>query len=175
VNKDAVTQRLIKFEGSLPYMYRCTGGEVTVGVGHAIQTSADAEKLAWTGPATVAADYASLAAAPVGHVANFYENLSTCRMSDAEITRLCGLDIDSFETQLGKALPNWDTYPEAAQEALFDMGFNLGVAGLMKFRNMLAAVDQSDWATASKESHRKGIQESRNQEIATLFLAAEGK
>jgi GH24 family phage-related lysozyme (muramidase) len=172
MNKNAVTERLIQFEGSIPYMYRCTGGEATVGVGHAIQTADDAAKLTWTKPATVAADYARVAAAPVGNVASYYVSLSTCRMSDAEITRLCGLDIDSFEVQLKQALPQWDTYPEPAQEALFDMGFNLGVAGLMKFTNMLAAVDRGDWPAAANESHRKGIPENRNQEIADLFLMA---
>ena len=172
MNRESVTGRLLKFEGSIPWMYRCTGGEVTIGVGHAIQTADDAAKLAWAGPETVAQDYARVAAAPVGNVASFYVSLSTCRMDAAEIDRLCGMDIDGFEAQLRKQLPNWDKYPEAAQEALFDMGFNLGVAGLMKFPAMLAAVDRGDWAAAAKESHRKGIQESRNEEIADLFLKA---
>lgn len=172
MNRDAVTQRLREFEGSIPYMYRCTGGEVTIGIGHAIHTVEDAGKLTWTGPETAAADYANVAAAPMGNVASFYQNLSICRMGDAEIARLCGLDIDRFEAELKNALPKWDTYPEPAQEALFDMGFNLGIAGLLKFKNMLAAIDQGDWPTASAESHRKGIQESRNQEIAELFLKA---
>jgi GH24 family phage-related lysozyme (muramidase) len=172
MNRDAVTQRLKEFEGSTPHMYRCTGGEVTIGIGHAIQTVEDAAKLTWTAPDTVAADYAKVAAAPIGNAAGFYQNLSTCRMGDAGITRLCGLDIDRFEAELKTALPKWDTYPEPAQEALFDMGFNLGVAGLLKFKNMLAAVDRGDWPAASRESHRTGIQESRNQAIAGLFLKA---
>jgi GH24 family phage-related lysozyme (muramidase) len=172
MNRDRVTERLIRFEGSIPYMYRCTGGEVTIGVGHAIQTAEDVGKLAWGASETAAADYAKVTAAPAGNVASFYQNLSTCRMGDVEIRRLCGSDIDRFEAELKSALPKWDTYPEPAQEALFDMGFNLGVAGLLKFKNMLAAVDRGDWPAASRESHRTGIQESRNQAIAELFLKA---
>lgn len=34
---------------------------------------------------------------------------------------------------------------------LIDMAFNLGVAGLMKFKKMLAAVDRQDWETAANE------------------------
>jgi len=172
MDRGAVIDRLIRFEGSIPYMYRCTGGEVTVGIGHAIQTVTDAINLTWAGSATVAADYERVAAAPVGNVASSYRDLSTCRMNDQEIARICDLDINSFESQLKAALPNWGKYPEPAQEALFDMGFNLGVAGLMKFPAMVAAVDRGDWKTASDESHRKGIQETRNDEIAGLFLVA---
>src|ERR1035437_9519766 len=40
-----VIPRLESFEGRVPYMYRCTGGKVTIGIGHAIETPADALNL----------------------------------------------------------------------------------------------------------------------------------
>jgi hypothetical protein len=47
MNRDRVLARLERFEGSVPHMYLCTGGEVTAGVGHAMGTSAQALKLDW--------------------------------------------------------------------------------------------------------------------------------
>jgi hypothetical protein len=54
-------------------MYRCSGGEVTVGVGHAIFDAALAIQLPWTGkpaPALLAADFERIAAADKGLVGN---------------------------------------------------------------------------------------------------------
>ena len=42
MDSSLVIPRVEKFEGRVPLMYRCTGGEVTIGIGHAIQSPADA-------------------------------------------------------------------------------------------------------------------------------------
>ncbi|MCX6626753.1 MAG: hypothetical protein NTW28_03870 [Candidatus Solibacter sp.] len=52
-----VIPRVEKSEGRAHHMYRCTGVEVTIGIGHAIQTPADALNFTWTvndRPATAA-------------------------------------------------------------------------------------------------------------------------
>ena len=74
--------------------------------------------------------------------------------------------------KVAAALPKWNTYAEPAQEALFDMAFNLGLGGLKKFPHMLRAVDAGDWATAAAQCHREGISEERNRATAALFLQA---
>jgi GH24 family phage-related lysozyme (muramidase) len=81
-------------------------------------------------------------------------------------------DVTTFEAQLLKVLPNWHSYPGPAQEALFDMAFNLGLGGLLKFPTLLKAVNEGDWATAAAQCHRRGIQNARNQATAALFLQA---
>jgi GH24 family phage-related lysozyme (muramidase) len=180
MDSSLVIPRVEKFEGRVPHMYRCTGGEVTIGIGHAIQTPADALTLAWSidgRPATAAeiqAGYASVAAAQIGLVAKAYAPLSQCRIADSDIDALIAADVTRFETSLAAALPNWNTYPAPAQEALFDMAFNLGLGGLQKFPSLLAAVDAGQWDVAAAQCHRKGIGESRNQETAALFLQAAG-
>jgi GH24 family phage-related lysozyme (muramidase) len=95
-------------------------------------------------------------------------------MADSDIDALIAADVTRFETSLAAALPNWNTYPAPAQEALFDMAFNLGLGGLQKFPSLLAAVDAGQWDVAAAQCHRKGIGESRNQETAALFLQAAG-
>src|SRR5205807_1406002 len=100
--------------------------------------------------------------------------LTTCRMNNAAIDALTAADIDLFTAQLKAVLPNWETYPEPAQAALFDMAYNLGIGGLKKFPHMLAAVDAADWDTAAKECHRNGIGDARNAETAALFRQLAG-
>ena len=80
-----------------------------------------------------------------------------------------------IEAELRKVIPSWDQLPSPAQVALFDMGFNLGIGGLQKFRNLLAAVDARDWERAAAECHRKGIGDDRNAETERLFREAGSK
>ena len=151
-----VIPRLESFEGRISHMYKCTGGEVTIGIGHAIATVSDAPALSWTidgRPATdaeIQADYARVQAAEKGLVAKAYAPLTQCRMADADIDALAAADVARFEASLAAELPNWNTYPPTAQAALFDMGFNLGIGGLKKFTHLLAAVDAGQWDVAAQ-------------------------
>ncbi len=175
MDRAIVAERLKKFEGSTSYMYRCTGGEVTVGVGHAILNAALAQQLAWMGPppsALIAADYARVAAAEKGSVAAHYEPITQCRLSGDAIDTLLIADIAAFEANLTAGLNAWTGYPEPAQQALFDMAYNLGVGGLLKFRKLLAACAAGQWAVAATECRRAGIGDERNRETAALFEQA---
>jgi GH24 family phage-related lysozyme (muramidase) len=175
-----VIPRIETFEGRMPFMYLCTGGEVTIGIGHAILRAADAAALSWSigGSAAtadeIAADWERVAAAEKGRIALAYQGLTTCRMSNNDIEALIASDVELFTAQLARTLPNWSTYPEPAQEALFDMGFNLGIGGLKRFPHMLAAVDAGQWEIAAAQCHRQGISDARNQQTADLFRQAAG-
>src|SRR5215469_12671735 len=84
----SAAQRLKKFEGSTDYMYRCTGGEVTVGVGHAIPDAAHASLLAWIDapvPDPVETEFARVAAAEIGLPAVRYQGLSQRRMNQQAV------------------------------------------------------------------------------------------
>ena len=156
----------------MPYLYRCSGGAVTVGVGHAVASADECCQLAWTAPAAPAeirAAFAKVAAAPEGQTAAAYARLTSIRMAASAIDDLLANDVVLFEAALGKALPRWNTYPEPAQQALFDMAYNLGIAGLRKFRKLLAGVDAGRWEDAAAQCHRAGIAEARNAETAALF------
>ena len=173
MNIPFVLARLEKFEGRVPHMYRCTGGEVTIGIGHAIQTADDAVLLTWSvDGGDAAADHARVAAAQMGLVASSYAALSRCRMSDAAIDALAAADVTKFAAGVARVLPNFNRYPECVQAALFDMAFNLGLSGIQKFHHLIAACDAADWETAARQCHRQGIGEGRNQETAALFRQA---
>ena len=83
----------------------------------------------------------------VGH------NLDAHGISDEVCDLLLTDDIARVEAGLRVRLP-WatpDRLGEARYGVLANMGFNLGVAGLMRFRLMLAAVEAGDWTEAAKE------------------------
>ena len=135
MDSSLILARLEKFEGRIPHMYRCTGGEVTIGIGHAIPTADDSVKLPWTiagraaTPSEIRAGYVSVAAAPLGLVAARYAPLCQCRMSDDTINALAAADVLRFSGLIAAAVPKWLTYPDCVRAALFDMAFNLGVGG----------------------------------------------
>jgi GH24 family phage-related lysozyme (muramidase) len=159
-------------------MYKCTGGDVTIGIGHALQTAADAARLPWQLNNTAAdaeqvqSDFAAVAAAPKGQVAAAYARLTRCRMRADDLERLVAADVQSFQAQLAGALPNWSSYPDPARQALFDMAFNLGIGGLKKFPALLHAANSGDWAAAAARCHRMGIGQARNRATVALFLEA---
>lgn len=175
MDRTSAAARLKKFEGSTSYMYRCTGGEVTIGVGHAILDAARAQALLWDGaPASdaIAAEFSRIAAAEKGLPAARYENLTQVRLSADNIEKLLQADIDAFAASLAAQLPAWTGYPEPAQQALFDMAYNLGIGGLLKFRKLLAACAAGDWAAAATQCRRNGIGDGRNSETIALFRQA---
>jgi GH24 family phage-related lysozyme (muramidase) len=160
-------------------MYRCTGGEVTVGVGHALLTPADAPQLSWNiagQPATasqILADYTAIQNAQMGLAASKYAPMTTCRIDEGQIAQLLNADVLKFESQLRQHISDWDGLPGPVQEALFDMAFNLGIGGLLtKFPKLLQAVKNRKWQDACAECHRSGIQDARNEAIKQLFLEA---
>jgi len=58
-----------------------------------------------------------------------------------------------------------------AAEALLDLAYNLGPAGLMRREKLIDAVRKGDWETAAALAYRPQVGEERNQEIAGLFQA----
>jgi GH24 family phage-related lysozyme (muramidase) len=173
MDRIAAAGRLKTFEGLTDYLYRCTGGVVTVGVGHAIPDAASALLLPWDAPAAqVETDFARVAAAAQGLPAARYQGLTRCRLSARSIDALLLADMEQFSAALTARFPAWNGYPEPAQQALFDMAYNLGVGGLLKFQRLLAACASGDWETAATQCHRGGIGDARNQETCALFRQA---
>ena len=176
-------QMLIGGEGTLPHMYLDTVGLVTVGVGHMIPNAESAQTLSFVvradgSPATsdqIAADYASVSRQQKGLLAARYRQFTTLDMTDAAIQDLLSADIASVEAGVRSRFAGYDGYPEPAQDALLDMAFNLGVAGLAShFPRLKAAAEAGDWTTCAAQCHRNGISEERNDKTKALFESAAG-
>jgi lysozyme len=77
-------------------------------------------------------------------------NLDDRGLTRAEALTLLDNDITDFWARLLAALPWLADAPEPVQEALLNMAFNLGVEGLLGFRQMLALTQAGDCAGAAR-------------------------
>jgi GH24 family phage-related lysozyme (muramidase) len=180
--------QLTVFEGSVPFMYVDTAANVTVGVGNLLADVASAQALAFVvrpndgsdpaqaPPATpeqIANDFNSVLAQPKGENYPYYEPYTTLILPEPAIQALLLARVQGFTRELVGAFPDFDSYPDQACAALFDMAFNLGLEGLLtKFPHFTQAVRNQDWATAAAQCTRGGIQPSRNAWTAAQFQQA---
>lgn len=76
-------------------------------------------------------------------------NLTDVGISKEESRILLANDIKKVVAGLDAALPWWDSLSEARQRVLADMAFNLGLKGLLGFKNTLALVQRGDYDEAA--------------------------
>ena len=79
-------------------------------------------------------------------------NLDDVGLTRDEAQYLARRDVDRVCRELDDRLTWWRSLDEVRQRALADMGFNLGVPGLLGFRRMLAALEAGDYKTAAAEA-----------------------
>ena len=77
-------------------------------------------------------------------------NLEDVGISHDEADFMLDNDIDQVERQL-ETVDEYNELDPVRQTVIANMAFNLGLRGLMQFRNMWAAVGRRDWESASKE------------------------
>jgi lysozyme len=78
-------------------------------------------------------------------------NLEDRGISEDEAAMLLDNDIMSVWKELSRVLPGFTSLDDTRQHVLMDMCFNLGTAGLLKFKAMLAAVEARDFDRAAAE------------------------
>lgn len=81
-------------------------------------------------------------------------NLDDRGLTEAEALHLLDNDITACWAELQAALPWVASAPEAVQEVLANMCFNLGLAGLLAFRQTLAHLQAGLYAAAAGEMLR---------------------
>ncbi|OUJ14908.1 peptidoglycan-binding protein [Acetobacter sp. DsW_063] len=183
-------------EGRVAHFYLDSRSLVTVAVGYYCPTAEDATTLSYLNkttraPATAAEkkkewetiQALSPAHTPNSHNAKFYESSTTLVMPDAEITRLFDVKLQEFYADLVDVFSGFDSYPEKAKIALFDMIYNLGegrnadparhrkATGLRQFHTLIAACQNHDWVKAAGACRRHGPSDQRNNDTKALFLA----
>lgn len=75
-------------------------------------------------------------------------NLDDRGITAAESAYLLNNDIDRIWVEVESRMPWIRQLNEARQRVLLDMAFNLGIDGLMKFRNTLATIRAGDYQKA---------------------------
>lgn len=76
-------------------------------------------------------------------------NLDAKGISSEEALYLLENDIREVEEELDKALPWWRKLSEVRQRVLLNMGFNLGVKGLLGFHHTLTLAEEGRYDEAA--------------------------
>lgn len=103
-------------------------------------------------------------------------NLTDRGISLNEALFLLDQDALYFSSKLAQILSFWDELNEARQIVLVNMCFNLGVQGLLGFKDMLEALSKKDHQTAAKEiiNSKAAIQcPNRYHSLANIMLTGE--
>lgn len=160
------------FEGVVPHLYLDSRGLVTCGVGFLIGSSLELTTLPWQPNGQIAlVDYHTVRRCDPGRGASWYGQFCKAYLTEPAMRGLFDHKIQTIEQAL-TARWQLQTCPDAVRIALIDMAYNLGVGGLNRFEKLRAAVLAKDWVTAANESHRTGIQDSRNAATKALFESA---
>jgi lysozyme len=72
-------------------------------------------------------------------------------ISHAAVEQIFQDDLTAAEYALRERWPLLDTLSEARQGVCLNMAFNLGVAGFLRFENMIAALEAADYEAAADE------------------------
>ena len=120
-------QRLAMHEGIRLEPYICPAGYKTIGIGRNLETN----------PLT----------AEEKRVCGDYEHGITKQAA----FYLLRNDIKRVTKECMKSIPFFSVLDNERQYALVDMCFNLGIKGLLKFKNMLRAMGAGYWEEASRE------------------------
>jgi len=78
-------------------------------------------------------------------------NLSDDGISNDEAMMLLENDIDAATKSLETSIPWTMALDTVRLSALINMCFNMGIGGLLQFRNFLAAMQQGNWTEARNE------------------------
>ena len=102
-------------------------------------------------------------------------NIEQKGITEEEAFYLLDNDIEYFTNQLEENLIGFQDLSEGKKAVLVNMAFNLGVNGLLKFKNMLAAVFEERWEDASSEMlNSKWADQVGNRAIELSEIMANG-
>lgn len=79
-------------------------------------------------------------------------NLDDAGITEAEAVILLENDIAKVKLRLDQSVPFWRTLPEPAARGLCNMCYQLGIGGLLKFKQTLALLEIGDYNSAADEA-----------------------
>lgn len=87
----------------------------------------------------------------VGHNLKASPISATYPLTDEQVDSILARDLISVFMALDKNIGWWRTLSYARQRVMVNMCFNLGIAGLLKFKNTLAAIERGNYAEAAEQ------------------------
>lgn len=180
--RQSAVDRTAGFEDFIEHFYLDTKSKVTVGYGHMLANADAAASAAMKLNGNDATEkdkreeWTLIKSKDPGHPASYYKQFTKLKLDMADANSLLRGDLQDAASDLATRFPSLDDYPEAAQDALLDMMFNIGLTKFTKsnWPKLFAAVEKKDWKTAAAESNRPDVPDDRNEAIHDLFLSAAG-
>lgn len=126
LSNDEIIQRLVLHEGVSLKCYICPAGYPTIGVGRNLKTNPLTQD-----EIKVCGDYMH----GITKNAAFY---------------LLRNDIERVIKDCKKKIPFWSQLDDERKYALIDLTFQLGIGGVLKFKNMLASMGVGNWKDAAE-------------------------
>ncbi len=123
MNWDTLSAQLIAHEGLRLRAYRDHLGYWTIGVGHLIDPLKGGDTRYRLSPET--------------------------KIDKGEALGLLHDDVLKVVKQLDNQLPWWSKLDDVRQNVLVEMGFQLGISGLLNFKNTLRSIKDGRWDDAS--------------------------
>lgn len=180
MTREQFKARLKGFEGHLNHLYQDSKGHVTVGTGIMLPHAGSIKRkgivfhhIKARRPATtkeVTEEFKRVKNAPKGMRASSYKQYCQLVATEASLNNALEASLKEAERGAKKYLPNLDQLPITVRFAIIDMVFNMGAAKIWQFKKLKKAIEAKDWAKASTESNRKGIQNSRNEAIRNWII-----
>lgn len=102
-------------------------------------------------------------------------NLESRGITNEEAEMMLDNDIKWFTAQLQHELPWFDSKPENVKTVLINMAFNLGIGGLLGFKNTLKLIENSQYQEAAEAMLKSLWAEqvgSRANELSELLKSA---
>lgn len=169
-------RNLKRFEGFANHFYLDSQGHVTIGVGIMFPgvEKALASSLVFLNRSTgrsasdadVKNDFSRVSQAPAGlFPPDKYRDYTKLKAEEDSLQKELEARLKIAAKDARAVFTNYDELPPSVQYAVLDMAFNLGRSRLRQFRKMKEAVQNEDWETAAEQSHRVGIQPSRNRAV----------
>ncbi len=128
--RDRIEQDLVRDEGLRLKVYRCTADKRTIGVGRNLDAIGIRD----------------------GETAVLGITLASCLangITNWQALVLLSNDIDVVVAQLDRKLPWWRSLSPRRQRVMINMTFNLGIDGLLKFKNTLRFVRDGQYKVAA--------------------------
>jgi lysozyme len=72
-----------------------------------------------------------------------------CPLTDGQVDQLLERDITSTLAKLDRSLPWWRQMDEVRQRVVANLAFNMGIGGLLTFKNTLGAMQRASYAIAA--------------------------
>lgn len=136
MDRSRLEVQLVLHEGLRLKAYKCSEGYWTIGVGFNVQSR---------GLQTLEE--------AIGRKFAPGTRLQDLVITKEEALRAFRSDLDRFEIQVRRYLPEFDSLGDVRQRVVMDMAFNLGFRAL-NFKNCIAAIKRRDWSAAAREMYK---------------------